>query len=345
MADAQTKEQALDELKKSVYEVLSWTKGNEQKIKEIGFREFAKTYLDDYIRVTRRNFNSDVSRLKKLTEHFKDVELREITPMMIEQFKKSRLKAGNAKSTCNRYLALMKKMFNMAIEEGYLEENAVSKVKLYSEHDNLRERILTEKEQERLIRSCSEAIRPIVVVALNSGMRIGEILSLRWNQIDFASNRIRVEKTKSDRVRFVPINSVLREELECLRSKNGHEPYLFFNAQTQKPILRMDKSFKSACRRAEIEGLRFHDLRHTFASRLIEKGADIETVKELLGHYSIITTQRYTHSGDERKRKAVELLSKPKKKGGTSDTRLTHGEEEPKNEIFEKPIRCLFSMN
>jgi integrase len=109
--------------------------------------------------------------------------------------------------------------------------------------------------------------------------------------------------------------------------------------------LRIDKSFKSACRRAGIEGLRFHDLRHTVASRLIEKGADIITVKELLGHSKISTTQRYTHTGDERKRKAVESLSEPKKKGGTSDTRLTHGEKEPKYESFEKPIRCLFSMN
>ncbi len=176
-------------------------------------------------------------------------------------------------------------------------------------------------------------------------MRKAEILNLKWNQIDFANDKIRVEKTKSNRVRFIPINDVLREELECLRSQNGHGSFLFINAQTQKPILRIDKSFKSACRRAGIKGLRFHDLRHTVASRLIEKGADIITVKELLGHSRISSTQRYTHSGDERKRKAVEMLSEPRKKEGTAGTWLTHGEKEPKNEIFEKPIRCLFSMN
>jgi Phage integrase family len=75
--------------------------------------------------------------------------------------------------------------------------------------------------------------------------------------------------------------------------------------------------FKAACRRAEIEGLRFHDLRHTFAIRLVEKGVDIETVRDLLGHSSIIVTQRYTHSNDERKRAAVELLS--------CDVCVTHG--------------------
>jgi len=71
----------------------------------------------------------------------------------------------------------------------------------------------------------------------------------------------------------------------------------------------MKKGFKAACRRAGIKGLRFHDLRHTFATRLVEKGADIETVRDLLGHYSITVTQRYTHSNEDRKRKAVELLS------------------------------------
>ena len=79
----------------------------------------------------------------------------------------------------------------------------------------------------------------------------------------------------------------------------------------------MKKEFKAACRRAEIQGLRFHDLRHTFATRLVEKGADIETVRDLLGHHSITITQRYTHTSDDRKRKAVELLS--------CDVCVTHG--------------------
>ncbi len=81
--------------------------------------------------------------------------------------------------------------------------------------------------------------------------------------------------------------------------------------------LDMKKGFKAACRRAGIKGLRFHDLRHTFATRLVEKGADTETVRDLLGHHSITVTQRYTHSNDERKRKVVELLG--------CDVCVTHG--------------------
>jgi len=81
----------------------------------------------------------------------------------------------------------------------------------------------------------------------------------------------------------------------------------FCNPETGKPYLDMKTGFKGACRRAGITDLRFHDLRHTFASRLVEKGVDIETLKELLGHHSITITQRYIHSNDERKRAAVDL--------------------------------------
>jgi integrase len=146
-------------------------------------------------------------------------------------------------------------------------------------------------------------------------------------------------------VRFIPINYILFEEFLKLRIRNGRGSFLFVNPQTEKPFTRIYKSFKSACERAGIEGLRFHDLRHTFATRLVEKGVDIETVKELLGHYGISITQRYTHSSDERKKKAVGLLVKSAKNEGTSDTPLTHEEKEPSEQNFQKPIRCLFSVN
>lgn len=257
----------------------------------------------------RRNFKPDVYRLHKLCDYFKDVDLRIVSPLMIERFRKSKLKDGRTKSTCNRYLQLLKRMFNVAIEEGYAEENPVRKVKLYSEKDNLKERTLKPNEEIRLMETCSETLRPIITVALNTGMRRAEILNLKWSQIDFKARRIRVEKTKSGKVRFVPVNNTLFYELNRLRDENGQSPYIFFNPETGKPYLDMKTGFKGACRRAGIHSLRFHDLRHTFASRLVEKGIDIETVRDLLGHHSIMVTQRYTHSSDERKRAAVELLN------------------------------------
>jgi len=200
-------------------------------------------------------------------------------------------------------------MFNVAIEEGYAEENPVAKVKLYSEKDTQKERILTEAEEGRLMENCLDYLRSIITVALNTGMRRSEILNLKWSQIDLKARRIRVEKTKSGKVRFIPINDVLFRDLNRLRIVNGQKPFVFFNPKTGNPFLDMKTGFKGACRRAGISNLRFHDLRHTFASRLVARGVDIETVRDLLGHHSITITQRYTHSSDDRKRSAVELLN------------------------------------
>jgi integrase len=172
------------------------------------------------------------------------------------------------------------------------------------------ERILTEAEEDILLEACSDTLRPIIVVALNTGMRRAEILNLKWNQIDFEDRKIRVEKTKSGKVRFVPVNNNLFYVLKSLRAESGQSPFVFLSPKTGKPYLDMKTGFKGACKRAGISDLRFHDLRHTFASRLVEKNVDIETVKELLGHHSITITQRYTHSSDDRKKAAVELLNR-----------------------------------
>ncbi len=306
---AQTKEEAAAVLHKKVAEVFDRREGIEHRRKAIGFRAFAEIFLEDYMITVRRNFRPDVYRLHMLCDYFKDMDLRNFSPLVIERFRASRLKAGNTKSTCNRYLQLLKRMFSVAVEEGYAEENPVKKVKLYSEKDNLKERILTEAEEGKLMETCSDTLRPILVVALNTGMRKTEILSLKWSQVDFKARTIRVERTKSGRVRFVPVNDALFNELTTLRIVNDKSSLVFPNPETGKPYLDMKTGFKGACRRAGISNLRFHDLRHTFASRLIEFGADIATVQRLLGHHSITVSQRYIHSGDERTKAAVELLS------------------------------------
>ncbi len=306
---AQSREEATHALMIEVQKTFNRNYRIERRRRSIGLKTFARSFLEDYMMTVRRNFRSDTYRLQKLCGYFEDVDLRAITPMMIEKFRKSILVEGRSKLTCNRYLQLLKRMFNVAIEEGYAEENPVTKVKLYSEKDTQKERILSEAEEKKLLEACSDHLKPIIAVALNTGMRRAEILNLQWSQVDFKARRIKVERTKSGRVRYIPMNEPLLSELCRLKSGGGQSPHVFTNPRTGKQYIDMKTSFKGACRRANIEGLRFHDLRHTFASRLVEKGADIETVRNLLGHHSITITQRYTHSTDDRKRSAVELLS------------------------------------
>lgn len=315
--EATCREQAIHALQQEVVKTFDKAYGIEKPREEkIGFRDFAKVYHDDYMMTVRRNFKPDVYRLQVLCGYFKNVNLRTLTQHDFERFRASRIKKGNSKSTVNRYLQLMGKMFNLAIEEGYLEENPARKVKPFSEKDTLKERILTEKEEEKLMENCSDTLKPIIAVALNTGMRRAEILGLKWENVDFQAKRIRVEKTKNGRVRFIPINDDLFKQILNLKSENGQSAFVFFNPATKKPFLDMKTPFKRACRISGIEGLRFHDLRHTFATRLAEKGIIMRDIRDLLGHFSVTVTERYAHSNDEQMRKAVDVLNKKSDKTG-----------------------------
>ena len=151
-------------------------------------------------------------------------------------------------------------------------------------------------------------MRSILTVALNTGMRRGEILNLRWDHVDFDNRLIKVEKTKSGCIRYIPINAELLKTFKNLRVNDNKSESVFVNPETGKPFKDVKRAFKGACRRAGISGFRLHDCRHTFGSRLVEKGVDLITVKELLGHSTVKVTERYTHSSKDSKKRAVETL-------------------------------------
>ena len=277
--------------------------------------------------------------MKSLAKQFKDTELREITPLMIEQFRSSRLNAGNKKSTTNRFVTLLKRVLNVAKEEGFLEQNPATKIKPFPESDTVKERILTEEEETRLKKVCAPHIKSILTVALNSGMRPGEIYNLKWKQVDLRRRLITVEKTKSGKVRHIPINQVLFQEFLMLKERANTNHYVYLNQKTGKPLQSIKTGFKAACRRASLTDVRLYDARHTFASRLLQRGADIETIRELLGHSDIRMTMRYTCSNEAVKRDAVERLSP--KTGLSCDTVVTS----PKAPQPGKPLSSMFSVN
>jgi integrase len=236
-------------------------------------------------------------------------------------------------------------MYNVAIDWGFTRENPVRRVRFYPEKDNLKERLLAAEEEDRLLEAASAHLRPILMVALNTGMRRGEILNLNWGQISLQAREIRIENTKSGRQRVVDINSLLFKQITELKAKAANCQYVFLNPKTGKPFTKLQKSFQGACRRARIKDLRFHDLRHTFASRLIERGVDIIRVKELLGHSTVKITERYTHSNREERKKAVELLCPKAEKTPQKPENLLHiCDTEMKGKDSGKLI-SLFSVN
>lgn len=312
----------------------------ERKAKEcIKFNDFAQCYLVRYARGNKVSWKTDEYYLKDMVGFFKDRSLRDITSEDIGLYKNFKSRHGVKKSTVNRHLSVLRKMFNLAKDWGYYPEDRKIKFEFFSERDNLKERILSEPEERRLLLVSSDHLKSILIIAINSGMRLGEILYLCWSQINFEKKLITVVKSKSGRPRSIQINSTLIDELYKLRSRNCQSVYVFLNPQTGKPFTTVARAFKAACRRANIEGLRFHDLRHTFATRLIERGADIITVKELLGHSSVRITERYTHPGLETKRKAVELLTEQARQNvhflhETSPKTSPKGTDTPKRALF-----------
>jgi len=267
------------------------------------FSSWADRYLDSHIKPHLKKPRTEELRLENLKTWFKVDDLRRITPTMVDEFRAWRLREGNTRATVNRYVALLKTMLNRALDEGYLEHNPCKKVKQYSERNQDHIRILSEDEEVRLYAELADHIKPIVTIALNTGLRLGEIMKLKWSDVDLTKNLLKVENTKAGKVRYVPISNQSSHVFATLaRARVSQRAGSLFAIRNPKT------GFKAACRRAGILGLRFHDLRHTFASRLLSACENIETTRQLLGHSSLSVTQKYVHSGIDQARKAVESL-------------------------------------
>jgi len=303
-----TRAEAVKILHSKVSECVNKKYGLRRLKQDVDFNEMADKYLEKYAKLNKKSWKtSDLVYLKPLKSFFGDFKLSEITAENIEEYRKERLKTIK-KCSVNREVSCLRKILNVAIDWGYLSDNPVKKIKFFSERENLRERFLTEEEAERLFKAACPYLKPILKVAYHTGMRKGEIFKMKWKDIDWRRREIRIPESKGGRERRVPINAELYGLLFELHSKNGVSEYVFTNPKTARPFVDIKRSFKTACKKAGIEDFHFHDLRHTFASGLVRKGEDLVVVKELLGHRSLMTTQRYLHALDKEKRKAVEKL-------------------------------------
>jgi integrase len=210
-------------------------------------------------------------------------------------------------SRVNRELSVLRHMLNKAVQWEKLEVSPFAKGEsLFLKENNERIRYLTTEEAETLLGACPPHLKPIVETALNTGMRKGEILSLKWRQV--RDGWIYLEETKSGRGRPVPLNAAQVEVFRELRAQvQLKSPYVFGDAQGQ-PFGNVQKSFDTACWRAGIVDFRFHDLRHTCASWLVMAGADLVAVQKQLGHSSIKTTMRYAHLAPGHMKAAINLI-------------------------------------
>ncbi len=172
-----------------------------------------------------------------------------------------------------------------------------------------KERILAYDEIGKLLNECTDHLKPIVLIALNTGMRLREILYLKWSNVDFNRNIIIViqANSKNKKIRKIPMNGTVSDALQEIK---GKLECVFCNNETGEPYHSIKTAFGTALKRAGLVGIRFHDLQHTAATMMVTSGVDIVTVQQILGHSDIKMTARYTHPTTETKMNAVNSLER-----------------------------------
>lgn len=271
----------------------------------VKFYDFAKEYLQ-WSKANKKasSYQRELSRMRKLSKEFETKDLREISALQIERYKTKRA-AEIKPASVNRDIALLKHMYTMAIKWGKVEENPAKKVKILK-GEVRRVRFLMPDELQRLLSNCADHLKPIVTVAAHTGMRKGELLGLKWGQVNFESGIISILDTKNSERADIPMNETVRELLGHMK-RNGS--YVFYN-ENGKTFWGLKRSFATAMKKSEIEDFRFHDLRHTFASNLVMQGVDIMTIKELLRHKDLTMTLRYAHLAPNYRTRAVNVLDR-----------------------------------
>jgi len=286
----------------------------ESKKKNVLFEKLVERYLE-FSKTSKRpaSHKRDVSSITMLLKCFKGQYLSEINPWVIEKYRRERLN-DVTKATANRERSCLSNMFNKAIEWELVEDNPVQKVKRYREEIKDVKPLTPEKERELLDwlkKSKSWHVWAIVYVALYAGMRKREILDLRKENVDFRKRIIHVTHTKNWEVRDIPMSEMLTKVLiEAIERSRKNSPYVFANPKTGDPFTDIKTSFTKAVRKIGLEGFRFHDLRHTWCSRMCELGIAETAIQKAGGWKTRSMISRYSHPSMDYIRDAFEKLNK-----------------------------------
>lgn len=283
-----------------------------KKDKVTTFEEMASDFLV-YSKNNKRSYLRDTQLIANLKRFFNSKRLNDISISQIEAYKSQRLGNSEKKfektakpATINRELACLKAMFNWAIKSKKASANPVRDVKFYRENNTI-VRYLTAEEMKRLIDSCPVHFKPVVITALTTGMRLNEILTLKWVNLDLNTRIIHVEHTKSGKSRRIPVCDYLLETFQKCRVWTDGE-HVFCNEKKKPYTENIRNMFLWILKKARIENFRFHDLRHTAASHMVMAGINLLTVKEILGHAKLDMTLRYAHLSPDYMKAAVEVL-------------------------------------
>ncbi len=272
-----------------------------------------------------RTIRQDRGFARDMLEFFGNVPLTEITASRISAYKAHLRGKGLSACSMNHQRGFLSHAFKKAIREWeWIKENPVEKISR-EKVSNARDRWLTLEEEKRLLDVCviyatgkenvqvpHYWLQEIVFFDLNTGMRMDEVLSLEWPHVDLFRKTVTVMRSKNGEKRTIPLNQRAFELLKAkAKVRDIRSKYVFASeAGTKIDSGNLRRGFYNALERAEITDFRFHDLRHTFATRLAQAGVDLYKIAKLLGHKDIKMTQRYSHHYPESLRDGVEVLDR-----------------------------------
>lgn len=248
-------------------------------------------------------------RIKKLKEEFGDKPAVDLTPQIIDRWLTEQTEWSPA--TKNRYRAAISLVYRQAMRHGKIQVNPARLVAARTEN-NARIRYLLPQEETALRKAMKDRYEchyPALDVALHTGMRLSEQFTLEWGSVDFDRREIRLDETKNGSGRTIPMNSACVGALRLLQKKTHKKSDRVFRSVRGEPLDNPRAWFETALADAKIKEFRWHDLRHTFCSRLAMVGVDIRTIAQLAGHKTLAMAMRYSHLSPSHNLSAIERLT------------------------------------
>lgn len=284
--------------------------------------------LDDALGHSKRNkksYKTDVPRIARLKEWFGSHPAEELAPKEIE--KRLADVADDeewAASTFNHYRSLMSLSYRLGIQNRKVSSNPARSV-MHRREDNNRVRFLTEEEEKKLrkvIEAKWASHMPELDLAINTGIRKGSQYGLTWDMVDWKSRELHIPntETKNGEPLHAPLNDAAIAALKVVFEAGNGKGRVFKSKKTGGPLENGRHWFDDAVVDAKVKNFHWHDLRHTFASRLRMKGAPLEDIADLLGHKSLTMTRRYAHLGPNKLHAVVSLLKPTATTTATSET-------------------------
>ena len=300
-----------DELLKKLVSSIDSDRGASIETEKLTFKDLAEYYKKHYLKEAEYVNGRKVSGLRSvrnvrgyvnvLLEHFGKQKLRGITYEDLVAFRNARLKTSTHQSeqrsisTVNREMAYLRRLLNIAERNEWINKNPFKRGDslIHVVDERKRERIITREEEAKLLAQCTgrrKHLKPLIIAGLDTGCRLGELLKLRFRDVDFVDNLITIQafNTKTMRERQISMTLRLKVELETLFAKTPDLDALVFGISRE-----VRHGFKSACTDARIEGVTFYTLRHTAATRLVSLHIPLAEVGKVLGHTTPNTTYRY----------------------------------------------------